>query len=88
MEDINHIVAGWSQMSARYYLPLRQDEVTKAILNAHLKTFCPYKQIPLSSDPEVIYKEHPREYWWNISIKIATKIPHNKPDWFYMEQRN
>ena len=27
-----------------------------------------------------IYKEHPREYWWNISIKTATKIPHNKPD--------
>ena len=20
------------------------------------------------------------EYWWNISIKTATKIPHNKPD--------
>ena len=34
----------------------------------------------LSSDPEYIYKEHPREYWWNISIKTATKIPHNKPD--------
>ena len=20
------------------------------------------------------------EYWWNISIKTAAKIPHNKPD--------
>ena len=20
------------------------------------------------------------EYWWNIPIKTATKIPHNKPD--------
>ena len=28
-EDISHIVAGCSQMSARYYLPLRHDEVAK-----------------------------------------------------------
>ena len=34
----------------------------------------------LSSDPEFIHKEHPQEYWWNISIKTAIKIPHNKPD--------
>ena len=20
------------------------------------------------------------EYWWNVSIKTATKVPHNKPD--------
>ena len=33
-----------------------------------------------SGDPELIYKEHSREYWWNISIKTAAKIPHNKPD--------
>ena len=44
------------------------------------KCFCPDKQITLSSDPEYIYKEHRRECWWNISIKTATKIPHNKPD--------
>ena len=80
VEDISHIVAGCSQMSARYYLPLRHDEVAKTVLNSHLKKFCPDKQIILSSDPEYIYKEHPREYWWNISIKTATKIPHNKPD--------
>ena len=36
--------------------------------------------ITLSSDPEYIYKEHPWEYRWNILIKSATKIPHNKPD--------
>ena len=79
VEDISHIVAGCSQMSARYYLPLRHDEVAKTVLNSHLKNFSD-KQITLSSDPEFIYKEHAREYWWNISIKTATKIPHNKPD--------
>ena len=80
VEDISHIVAEYSQMSARYYLPLRHDEVSKSVLNSHLKIFRPDKQITLSSDPEFIYKEHPRQYWWNILIKTATKIPHNKPD--------
>ena len=26
-----------------------------------------------------IYTRKPREYWWNASIKAATKVPHNKP---------
>ena len=55
-------------------------KLQKTVLNSHLKKYCPDKQIALSSDPEFIYKEHPREYWWNISLKAATKIPHNKPD--------
>ena len=58
MEDISHIVAGCSQMSARYYLPLRHEEVAKTVMNYHLKKFCPDKQITLSSDPEFTYKEH------------------------------
>ena len=24
-----------------------------------------------------IYTEKPREYWWNVSIKTATKVPHD-----------
>ena len=27
-----------------------------------------------------IYTEKPREYWWNVSIKTVTKVPHYKPD--------
>ena len=67
-------------MSARYYLRLRHEEVAKTVVNYHLKKFCPDKQITLSSDPELIYKEHSQKYWRNILIKTATKIPHNKPD--------
>ena len=37
VEDINHIIAGCSHMSARYYLPLRGD-VAKTVLNSHLKS--------------------------------------------------
>ena len=42
-------------MSARYYFPLRDDEVAKTLLNSYLKTFYPSKNITLSSEPEYIY---------------------------------
>ena len=67
-------------MSARYYLPLRHDEVAKAVLNSHLKKFYPSKEIRFSSEQEYIYEKDNREYWWNVSVKIATKVPHNNPD--------
>ena len=41
--DTNHIIAGCSHMTARYYLPLRHDQVTKAVPNPHLKTLYPCK---------------------------------------------
>ena len=53
MED-SHIVAGYSQMSARHYLPLKHNEVSNTVLNSDLKKLCPYKQINLSSDPEAL----------------------------------
>ena len=67
-------------MSARYYFPLRHDEVAKTLLNSHLKKFYPSKNITLSSEPEYMYKENSREYWWNVSVKTATKVPHSRPD--------
>ena len=54
VEDISHTVAGCSQMSARYYLPLRHNEFGKTVFNSHLKKVCPGKQITLSSDPEYL----------------------------------
>ena len=54
VKDISHIAAGCSQMSGRYYLPLRHNEVAKTVLNSHLKKFCPDKQVILSSDAEYI----------------------------------
>ena len=43
VEDISHVIASCSHMSARYYLPLRHDEVSKTLLNAHLEKFYPSK---------------------------------------------
>ena len=47
--------------------------------NALVKENPSYKKYDLQR-PEYIHKEGNLEYWWNISIKTATKIPHNKPD--------
>ena len=80
VEDIGHILAGCPQMSSRFYLPLRHDEVAKTFLYSHIKKYSPDKKITLSNESEYIYTEKHREYWWNISIKTASKVPHNKPD--------
>ena len=37
---------------------------------------------------EFIKKIGDKEYWWNISIKIATKIPHKKPDLVIWDKEN
>ena len=80
VEDIGHILAGCPQMSSRFYLPLRHDEVAKMFLYSHIKKYSPDKKITLSNESEYIYTEKHREYWWNVSIKTASKVPHNKPD--------
>ena len=67
-------------MSARYYLPLRHDEVAKAVLKSHLKRFYPSNKIKFLLEPEHVYKKDHQEYWWNVSEKTAMKIAHNKPD--------
>ena len=63
VEDISHIIAGCSHMSARYCLLPRHSELAKTLLNSHLKKFYPSKNITLSSEPEYIYQENSREYW-------------------------
>ena len=73
VEDISHIIAGCSHMSTRYYLPLRHDEVAKTVLNTHIKKYNLASEVKLSADPEYIYKEEHREYWWNVSIKNRNK---------------
>ena len=57
--------------------PLRHDEVAKTFLYSHIKKYNPNKKITLNNESEYIYTEKPREYWWNVSIKTATKVPHD-----------
>ena len=63
VENINHIIAGCSQMSARYYLTLRHNKVAKAVLNFHPKKFYPSKEIDVSSEPENIDEKDHQKYW-------------------------
>ena len=78
-EDIIHIIASCPMMSVRYYLPLRHDVIAKIVYNALIKENPSYRKYDLES-PEYIHKESNQEYWCNISIKTATKIPNNKSD--------
>ena len=78
-EDIIHIIASCPIMSVRYYLPLRHDVIAKIVYNAFIHKKNPSYRIRDLDSPEYIHKEGNLEYWWNISIKTATKIPHNKP---------
>ena len=73
-------MAGCSNMSARYYLPLRHYEVAKTDFNSHLRKFYPSKEIKFLSEPEYSYEKDHQEYWRNVSVKTATKVAHNKPD--------
>ena len=55
VEDIGYILAGCPQMSSRFYLPLRHDEVAKTFLYSHIKKYNPNKKITLSNESEYIY---------------------------------
>ena len=61
------------------HLPLRHDVIAKIVYNALVKENPSYRKYDLQS-PEYIHKQGNLEYWWNISIKTATKILQNKPD--------
>ena len=81
VEDVNHIISSCSDMSARYYLPLRHDAVGKAVYKAHVCKNNPGVRFKSQEEPEYIYRSNEFEYWWNLSIRTITKVPHNnKPD--------
>ena len=66
-------------MSTRYYLPLYH-VLAKYILKAIIKKNHPNERYRDLNEYEVVKKIGDTEYWWNISIKTANKIPHNKRD--------
>ena len=69
-------------MSTQYYLPLNHDALAKSSKN-HLN-----KRYRDLNEYEFIKKIGDTEYWWNISIKTATKIPHIKPDLVIWDKAN
>ena len=67
-------------MSSRYYLHLRHDAVAKYLFRTHIKKNNPGATFKDNREYEFVYKVNEYKYWWNMSIKTITKIPHNKPD--------
>ena len=66
-------------MSARYYLPVRHDMVAKTLYKEIIKK-TEIKVPKEINEQEYIRKVGDNEYWWNLSINTAQKVPHNKPD--------
>ena len=67
-------------MSVRYYLPIRHDVVAKTVLKALILKINPTDKFKHQQDPEYVYKVKDCEFWWNLSIKTATKLKHSKAD--------
>ena len=40
----------------------------------------PERNVKLLNEPDYVIKIDNHEYWWNMSMKTTTKIPHDKPD--------
>ena len=67
-------------MSARYYLPMRHDMVAKTLYKEMIKKH-PEIEVPKEvNEQEYIQKVGDNEYWRNLPINAAQKVPHNKPD--------
>ena len=66
-------------MSARYYLPLRHDTIAEAIYPALRKKEDSNAKIYCNKS-KFVYNEGRKEYLWNVAVKTAAKVKHNKPD--------
>ena len=67
-------------MSVRYYLRIRHDVVAKTVLKALILKNDATKKFKHQGDPEYTYKVKDCEFWWNLSVKTATKLKCNKPN--------
>ena len=67
-------------MFVRYYLPIRHDVVTKTVSKALILKIDPTDKFRHQRDLEYVYKVKDYEFWWNLSIKTATKLKHNNLD--------
>ena len=86
IEEVTHVICNCPELSARYYLPLRHDRMGKILYISHIQKHFPETKVKHLQEPEYIRRVKHMEYWWNITIKTATKIPHNKPNliiWYH-----
>ena len=65
---------------------IRHDIVAKTILKAIILRENPDDKFSHQRDLEHIYKVNNTDYWWNIPLQTAIKVPHNKPDIVILDQ--
>ena len=73
-------ISSCPEMSIRYYLPIRHDVVATTVLKSLFFKIDPTDKFKHHQHTEYIYKVKDCEFWWNLSIKTATTLKHNKPD--------
>ena len=66
-------------MSVRYYLPLQHVTIAEAIYTALRQKEDPNAKIYCNKS-EFVYNGGHKEYWWNVAVKTAAKVKHNKPN--------
>ena len=86
VEHVNHIISSCPKMSIWFYLLIRHGIVARTILKAIILRENPDDKFNHQRDPEHIYKVNNTDYWWNIPLQTAIKVPHNKPDIVILDQ--
>ena len=79
VEDVTHIISSCNKMSSRYYLPIRHDVIAKYFYETIRRKKNPKCKIEYKGN-EFIDQDSGTEYWWNVAIKTAVKVCHNRPD--------
>ena len=78
VEDIHHIPSSCPQLSSSYHLPLQLNVIAKSVCNKLLINDGQNRK--LLPELDQIYNTNEKQHWWDIAIRSATKIKHNKPD--------
>ena len=79
VEDVTHIISSCSKMTSRYCLPIRHDVIAKYFYEAIRRKKDPKCKIEYKGN-EFIDQDSGTEYWWNVAIKTAVKVRHNRLD--------
>ena len=80
VEDVTHIISSCSKMSSRYYLPIQHDVIAKYFYEAIGRKKDPKCKIEYKGN-EFIDQDSGTECWWNVAIKTAVKVQHNRRVW-------
>ena len=77
IEGITHVINSCSKMSSRYSLPLKHDVIAKTVYDEILPKENLDKKKLINNETEFITTVNVKELWWNVPVKMSSKVPHN-----------